>query len=108
MILTQVWGALFIFFICPIVGSLPLIDWFTYAITGKDFKKLGTGNISVSSAFYPGGKLTGIIAILSEAGKGIFVVLMTRYFFPTQSVWEIVALITVVMGRYWGGKGGCY
>lgn len=103
--MTQLWGALLIVFVCPIIGAIPLIDWFTYAVSKKKLQKLGTGNISVSAAFYHGGKLAGILAVLSEAGKGIAVVLLTRAFFPLGSTWEIVAIIALVMGRYWGGKG---
>ncbi|MGL4883636.1 MAG: glycerol-3-phosphate acyltransferase, partial [Waterburya sp.] len=51
-----------------------------------------------------GGKLTGICAVLSEAAKGILAVLLARAFFPSGSVWEILAIIALVMGRYWLGK----
>lgn len=105
MTLTQLWGALIIFLICPIIGGIPLIDWITYALSGKELSKLGTGNISVSAAFYHGGKLIGILAIISEAAKGIGVVLIARSFFSPQSSWEILALIALVMGRYWWAKG---
>ncbi len=105
MTVTQLWGALIIFIVCPIIGAIPLIDWLTYAISGKELTKIGTGNVSVSAAFYHGGKLAGICAVISEACKGIAVVLLTRQFFPMGSSWEIMALIALVMGRYWGGKG---
>lgn len=104
MNLTPIWGSLTVFIICPLLGGLPLIDWMTYTITGRQLKKLGTGNISVSAAFYHGGKLAGICAVLSEAAKGILAVFLTRAFFPTGSVWEIIAIIALVMGRYWIGK----
>ncbi|MEM9275229.1 MAG: glycerol-3-phosphate acyltransferase, partial [Cyanobacteria bacterium P01_F01_bin.143] len=100
-----IWGSLVIFIFCPLLGGLPLIDWITYLLTGRQLKRLGTGNISVSAAFYHGGKLAGILAVLSEAAKGIIAVLLTRMFFPNGSVWEILALIALVMGRYWMGKG---
>ncbi|MDJ0713700.1 MAG: glycerol-3-phosphate acyltransferase [Prochloraceae cyanobacterium] len=105
MTLTQVWGALLILLVCPILGGLPLISWITYAITGRQLAKLGTGNISVSAAFYHGGKLSGILAVLSEASKGIAAVYIARVFFPTDPTWELIALIALVMGRYWIGKG---
>ena len=100
-----IWGSLIVFIVCPLLGGLPLIDWLTYAMTGRQLAKLGTGNVSVSAAFYHGGKLAGILAVISEAGKGIAAVLLTRLFFPTGSVWELFALIALVMGRYWMGKG---
>ena len=105
MTLTQVWGSLIIFIVCPIVGGLPLIDWMTYGMTRKRLKNLGTGNVSVSAAFYHGGRLVGILAVLSEALKGIAAVLLARAFFPDNAEWEIIALIALVFGRYWIGKG---
>jgi len=105
MNLTPIWGSLTVFIACPLLGGLPLIEWINYALTGRQLSKLGTGNISVSAAFYHGGKVSGICAVLSEAAKGIIAVLLTRLFFPTGSVWEIIAVIALVMGRYWMGKG---
>ncbi len=105
MTLTQVWGSLLIFTVCPLLGGLPLISWITYALTGRQLAKLGTGNISVSAAFYHGGRWIGILAVLSEAGKGIAAVLLARYFFPNEPAWELISLIMLVMGRYWMGKG---
>lgn len=101
----QVWGVLAIFILCPLLGGLPLIAWITYALTGQQLTRLGTGNISVSAAFYHGGTLVGILAVLSEAVKGIAAVLLARLFFPEGSAWELIALIALVMGRYWVGKG---
>ena len=105
MTLTQVWGSLIIFTFCPLLGGLPLIAWITRALTGRKLADLGTGNISVSAAFYHGGKWVGILAVTSEALKGISAVLLAREFFPTQPAWELIALIALIMGRYWMGKG---
>ncbi len=101
----ELWGALTVLIICPLLGALPLIGCITYAITGKKLAKLGTGNISVSAAFYHGGKLVGIFAVLSEAFKGITAVLIARAFFGEGSTWELVALIALVVGRYLIGRG---
>ena len=105
MTLTQVWGALLIFTLCPLIGGLPLIAWMTYRLTGSQLNQIGTRNVSVSAAFYHGGRLAGILAVLSEAFKGIAVVLLARYFFPINPEWELIALIMLVLGRYWIGKG---
>ncbi|CCI13700.1 conserved membrane hypothetical protein [Microcystis aeruginosa PCC 9806] len=103
--MTEIWGSLFIFLFCPIIGGLPLIDWINYLVTGRKLSQLGTGNIGVTAAFYHGGKLAGILAVISEAAKGIIVIFLTRLFFPTGSTWELLALIALVVGRYWLGKG---
>lgn len=105
MTLTQVWGSLLIFILCPILGGLPLISWMTRLLTRKQLSELGTGNVSVSAAFYHGGKLVGILAVLSEAFKGIAAVLLARSFFPERPEWEIISLIALVYGRYFIGKG---
>lgn len=105
MTLTQVWGSLVIFVVCPLLGGVPLIEWITYGLTGRRLSRIGTGNVSVSAAFYHGGRLAGILAVLSEALKGIAAVLLARCFFPTDPVWEILALISLVLGRYWMARG---
>ncbi|MBD2233608.1 glycerol-3-phosphate acyltransferase [Phormidium tenue] len=105
MTLTQVWGAFLIFVLSPVVGGLPLTGWSTRLLSGKRLRRVGTGNVGVSAAFYHGGKVAGIVAVLLEAAKGIGVVLLARHYFPADPVWEIIALIGLVMGRYWFAKG---
>lgn len=101
----ELWGALFIFIFCPLLGGLPVISWITNALAKRRLAQIGTGNIGVSAAFYHGGTLVGVLAVLSEALKGIIAVLMARAFFGNGSYWEIVALIALVMGRFWMSKG---
>jgi pyruvate,water dikinase len=103
--MTHVWGSLLIFVLCPILGGLPLIRWMTQGLTGRRLQEIGTGNISVSAAFYHGGKFAGILAVLSEALKGIVAVLLARSFFPDRPEWELISLIALVYGRYFIGKG---
>jgi phosphohistidine swiveling domain-containing protein/glycerol-3-phosphate acyltransferase PlsY len=103
--MNPVWGVLIIFILCPILGGLPLIAGITRLLTGQRLQELGTGNVSVSAAFYHGGKLSGILAVISEAVKGIIAVLLARAFFPTDPEWELVALTALVMGRYVIAKG---
>ncbi|MEP0917430.1 glycerol-3-phosphate acyltransferase [Leptolyngbya sp. DQ-M1] len=105
MTLMPVWGSLLIFVLCPILGGLPLISWITRALARKRLSELGTGNLSVSAAFYHGGKIVGILAVLSEAFKGIAAVLLARSFFPDRPEWEVISLIALVYGRYFIGKG---
>lgn len=91
--------------ICLILGGIPLISWITSGLTGRKLEEIGTGNISVSAAFYHGGRMVGILAVCSEAFKGVAAVLLARYFFPTVPAFELMALIILVMGRYLMGKG---
>lgn len=102
---TQIGGVLLIFIVCPLLGGLPLINWISYVLTRRRLSQVGTGNVSVSAAFYHGGPRLGVPAVVSEALKGVVAVLLARYFFPTEPVWEIIALIALVVGRYWMGRG---
>jgi pyruvate,water dikinase len=61
--------------------------------------------MSVAAAFQQGGKGVGILAALSEALKGVAVVLLARYLFPDAPHWELVALIALVVGRYTLSRG---
>ncbi|MBD2775871.1 glycerol-3-phosphate acyltransferase [Iningainema tapete] len=103
--MSELWGVLFILIGCPLLGALPLIAWITKALGKKQLATIGTGNVGVSAAFYHGGTLAGILAVFSEAFKGIAVVLLARAFFSNGSVWELVALFALVIGRYSAGKG---
>ncbi|MBE9136519.1 glycerol-3-phosphate acyltransferase [Nodosilinea sp. LEGE 07088] len=105
MTLTQVWGALLIFVLAPVVGGLPLTGWATRLLSGQQLQRVGTGNVGVSAAFYHGGKIAGIAAVMLEAAKGIGIVLLAQYYFPADPVWQIIALIFLVMGRYWFAQG---
>ncbi|MEM8602280.1 MAG: glycerol-3-phosphate acyltransferase [Cyanobacteria bacterium P01_H01_bin.121] len=103
--LAQVGGVALIFMLCPLLGALPLIDFIVRAAVGQRLARIGTGNISVSAAFYHGGTGVGLLAVASEALKGIAAVLLARAFFPAGSAWELLALIALVIGRYSGGRG---
>ncbi len=103
--MAQVLGALLIFTLVPIVGALPTTGWIVSALTAKQLKKLGTGNVSVSAAFYHGGTIVGILSVATEALKGVSAVLLARYFFGADAIWPVLSLIFLVMGRYWGSQG---
>ena len=103
--MSEFWGALIVLIVCPTLGAVPLIAWIARSLTQQQLVKVGTGNIGVSAAFYHGGTLVGILAVLSEALKGIIAVLLARAFFERGSAWELIALIALVVGRYWFGRG---
>jgi hypothetical protein len=101
--LTQVWGALLIFTLCPLVGALPLSQWATATVAGSRSSAPPPATIGVPAAFEMS-TLAGLLALLLEAAKGIGAVLLARHYFATDPAWEIVALIALVMGRYWAAK----
>jgi len=93
--------------LCFGLGGLPLVGWIVRAVSGKDLSQRGTGNVSVAAAFQQVGVLVGILAALAEAAKGIGAVLLARWLLPQQPVWELLALMSLVVGRYrYGGSAG--
>jgi pyruvate, water dikinase len=98
MTLLQLGGCLLVSIVCPILGALPLMDWMLYAITGKHSIK--------ATILVEQGWLARFLVLSIEAIVGIAAVLLVRIFFPSGYFWELVALIGIVMGRYWSGRGG--
>lgn len=99
-------GAVFgLFTLAFLLGGLPIIGWLVRGLAGIRLSELGTGNLSVSAAFYHGGTVIGLLAVLSEALKGIGVVLLARSLFVNPAPWEIFALIALVLGRFIYGRG---
>ncbi|WP_017326665.1 glycerol-3-phosphate acyltransferase [Synechococcus sp. PCC 7336] len=105
MTFSPVWAALMLCTVCPLLGGLPAIAWIVRGLGGKQLSDLGTGNISVSAAFYHGGTGLGLLAVLSEAVKGIGAVLLARFLLPDLPAWEAIALIALVLGRYVATRG---
>ncbi|MBW4651851.1 MAG: glycerol-3-phosphate acyltransferase [Kaiparowitsia implicata GSE-PSE-MK54-09C] len=101
----QVWALIGLLVVSAGLGALPFVEWSTWLVTGRHLRRLGTGNVSVSAAFYHGGQAAGILAVCAEAFKGIASVLLARWLFPTAPVMELVALMALVTGRYFGGRG---
>lgn len=87
------------------IGAFPIIAILFYLFTRQKLSTLGVGNLSVSAAFYQGGTVMGILAVVSEAAKGIAVVELARYWYPEQPIFQLVALCFLVLGRFLIGKG---
>jgi phosphohistidine swiveling domain-containing protein/glycerol-3-phosphate acyltransferase PlsY len=105
MTANSVWGVMFLGIVCPLIGGLPLSGWITRFFASKNLSELGTRNIGVSAAFYHGGTWVGLLAVLAEAAKGIGVVWGARQWLPADPTWELVALLALVAGRFWLGRG---
>jgi pyruvate,water dikinase len=99
------WGSLLLLILCPLLGGIPLTGWIVRAIAGQNLANIGTRNVGVSAAFYHGGFWSGLFAIAIEASKGILAVWGARAVLPPDPTWELAALVALVAGRYWLGKG---
>lgn len=101
--LTQVWGALLIFVLCPLLGALPTTTWIMRLRRGK--ANSGRDRIvGIPTVFETEGTIAGVVAIIIEVAKGVGSILLARHYFPIDAAWELIALIALVMGRYWKAK----
>jgi phosphohistidine swiveling domain-containing protein/glycerol-3-phosphate acyltransferase PlsY len=105
MTIHAVWGIVFLTVGCPLIGGMPVTGWIVRGLTGKKLTEIGTGNIGVSAAFYHGGKGVGALSVLAEAAKGIGAVSGIRALLPPNPTLELAALVAMVAGRFWIGRG---
>jgi phosphohistidine swiveling domain-containing protein/glycerol-3-phosphate acyltransferase PlsY len=105
MAMSDGWGILFLVVGCPLIGGMPITGWIVRGLTGQKLTELGTGNIGVSAAFYHGGTGVGVLSVLAEAAKGVGAVLGVRALLPDNPTLELAALVALLAGRYWIGRG---
>jgi phosphohistidine swiveling domain-containing protein/glycerol-3-phosphate acyltransferase PlsY len=105
MVTSDMWGIAFLAIGCPLIGGMPITGWIVRGLTGQKLTELGTGNIGVSAAFYHGGTVVGVLSVLAEAAKGIGAVLGVRALLPHNPTLELAALVALLAGRYWIGRG---
>jgi len=79
--------------------------------TGKDIRKLGSGNVGSKNVGRMLGKAGFIVTFFGDAGKGVVVALATSYL-KLETWAAVLAIIAVVLGHVWpiqlgfrGGKG---
>ncbi len=107
MLLIQIGLAIILGLGCSVLGGLPLINGLSCLFLKRPLSQLGTGNVGVSAAFYHGGTVLGILAVASEAAKGILAVVWVQEWFPDLTVGPWLALLCLVAGRYcWGNGAG--
>ncbi|MFN4226553.1 MAG: glycerol-3-phosphate acyltransferase [Candidatus Ratteibacteria bacterium] len=104
----------FIFFVIVgyIVGSISFAYLFTYFLTGKDIRTIGTGNPGAANVARSVGKKWGIIVWIADTTKGIFPITLAHYYGITNFI--ILTLIgsSAIIGhcysiflKFKGGKG---
>jgi len=98
-----------VIFFSYICGSIPFGLILTKVFTGKDVRKIGSGNIGATNVLRTGNKYLALATLLLDVLKGYAPVIVTRYFFPEFI--QISALL-VFLGHvfpFWlkfkGGKG---
>ncbi|HLZ69147.1 MAG TPA: glycerol-3-phosphate acyltransferase [Dehalococcoidia bacterium] len=94
-----------------LIGALPVAYLVTRLLTGRDLRRLGTGNVGVMNTIRQAGLPAGMIVFLAEGGKGAAAVALGRAL--TRNVdGALLAALLALIGVNWsvfvgfaGGRG---
>jgi len=94
-----------------LLGSIPFALLVVRALTGKDVRKVGYGNVGATNAIRAAGIPAGIVVTILDVGKGTLPVLLMQSFNPSAR-WVGAAAVVAVAGHcfpmwlgFSGGKG---
>jgi glycerol-3-phosphate acyltransferase PlsY len=94
-----------------LVGSIPVAWLVTRLATGKDLKRLGSGNVGVMNTALSVHRCAGLLVFAAELAKGAFAVLAAHALDGSEMAVGFTALATIIGTRYpiWlrghGGRG---
>jgi glycerol-3-phosphate acyltransferase PlsY len=95
--------------LCYLLGSVPVAWIVTRAVTGKDLRALGSGNVGVMNTALSVARWAGLLVLLGEATKGVLAVLLARQWGVNDLVTGL-AIVATVAGTRWSvwmrGAGG--
>tara|TARA_B100001245_G_C22840149_1_gene403907 strand:+ start:346 stop:954 length:609 start_codon:yes stop_codon:yes gene_type:complete len=91
------------------IGSIPFGLLLTKIFTGKDVRKIGSGNIGATNVLRTGNKYLAATTLVLDVLKGYVAIIITKQYFPELI---IVASLLVFLGhlfpvwlKFKGGKG---
>ena len=93
-------------------GSVPFGVIVSRALTGKDVRSEGSGNIGATNVARVAGKKLGALVLLLDAAKGAGPVVLARWLFPADPLLHVAVGFAAFVGhvypvwlRFKGGKG---
>ncbi len=92
-----------------LIGSIPVAWILTRVFTGKDLRRMGSGNVGVMNTAVSVGRWAGVAVLVGEAAKGTAAVLLARAVDGTPFTLGLT-ILGAVAGTRWpiwlGGSGG--
>lgn len=102
-------GMLAVAYVC---GSIPSGFLIIKAVTGKDIRQYGSGNIGMANAYRVGGAVPALLVLLGDALKGALPVLFAKWFLNLPDLSVVLIGLVAILGhdfpiflRGHGGKG---
>jgi acyl phosphate:glycerol-3-phosphate acyltransferase len=91
------------------LGSIPVAWLVARAVTGRDLRRLGSGNVGVMNTAVSVARWAGLLVFLAEAAKGIGAVFLARSLSSHEAA-VALTLLAAVAGTRWSiwlrGAGG--
>ncbi len=96
-------------FIGYLIGSIPGSYLVMRLSSGKDLRRLGTGNATVTAVFIHGGRIPGIVSLVAEMAKAGICLIVADVLIG--EVWaSLTIIVAAVLGCNWSvwlrGSGG--
>ncbi|HEX5504412.1 MAG TPA: glycerol-3-phosphate 1-O-acyltransferase PlsY [Thermomicrobiales bacterium] len=92
------------------VGSIPSGFLVIKALTGKDIRRYGSGNIGMANAYRVGGAIPALLVLLGDALKGAIPVLVARWALGLPDLAVVLVGLVAIVGHdfpiYLRGHGG--
>jgi len=95
-----------------LLGGIPFGLLFSQALSNKDPRQYGSGNIGATNALRTGGKMVGALTLLADIGKGALPVLLVLYTTASNELLMVCVALAAFLGhvfpvylRFRGGKG---
>ncbi|MCS7012688.1 MAG: glycerol-3-phosphate acyltransferase [Chloroherpetonaceae bacterium] len=102
------WDAFLLAALSYLIGSIPFAFLILKALTGKDIRTLGTGNVGAMNSYdVTGSKAIGITVGVLDALKGVAVVLLADAYFSTGLSGK-EALAPKMWATFFAVLGHCY
>lgn len=98
--------------IAYLLGSIPSAHIVTRLATGKDIRKLGSGNVGGRNVYREVGLAAAIPVVIFDVGKGSAAVTIAHWLLGAPPLFVLLAGVAVVAGHMWsiylkftGGNG---
>lgn len=95
-----------------VIGSIPLAYLITRVLTGRDIRRLGTGNVGVMNTIHQAGFPAGMLAFVGEGSKGAAAYTLGRALSNNDERLILLSALAAMIGVNWsiflgfaGGRG---
>jgi glycerol-3-phosphate acyltransferase PlsY len=108
----MIWQTAVMLGVAYLCGSIPSGFLIIKAVTGKDIRQFGSGNIGMANAYRVGGAVPALLVLLGDALKGALPVIFARSALSLPDIAIVLIGLAAIIGhdfpiflRGHGGKG---